>query len=432
MQKLFIVFGQTILTLLTLVSLTLNSVSTSYFGKLRLFPKEKNFVKIGGGGGLGKSKGLFKTAFTLVELLVVIAIIGVLIALLLPAVQAAREAARRMSCTNNLKQWGLSLHNYHITFDSLPGLGAKSKNGYSVQIRLTPYMEQSQIFANLDLKRDMFGGTSVMTGMDWFLSHVVDAAESTLPVLHCPSDTGPKSRVTSYSREEGVKISDGAQPLIAGTCNYMVCTGSDYARVQEPGVYPGTMGGPPTTVTKSNGLFYHSSAHNFAAITDGTSNTMAFSEACVGSAETVGGTYDEVVASNTYRILMYAEPPMGGTVFNFANGSETGLAASTLGGLDTHMTSNQNPSAGWQNNRGLSWVLIQPAYTTFSAFISPNAKMPSYWNMNQGFFIANNYHSGVVITAFADGSVRSVSNSVDLRQWRLAASISDGEVFSGF
>ncbi|MDR1493115.1 MAG: DUF1559 domain-containing protein [Planctomycetaceae bacterium] len=375
-------------------------------------------------------KSFIRRAFTLVELLVVIAIIGILIALLLPAVQAAREAARRMQCSNNLKQFGLALHNYHSTFNALPGLGSKSKNGYSVQIRLTPYMEQIQIFEKLDLKQDMFGGTNAMTGMDWFLSHVVEAAEATLPVLHCPSDSGPKSRVTTYSREEGVTISTGAQALIAGTCNYMVCTGSDYARIQEPGVYSSM--GSTTTVTKSNGLFYHSSAHNFAVITDGTSNTMALSEACVGVEGTTGGTYDEVVASNTYRILMYGEPPMGGALFDFASGSATGLANDTLGGLDTHMSSNQTPSAGWQNNRGLSWVLIQPAYTTFGAFLSPNAKMPSYWNMNQGFFMASSYHPSVVTTAFADGSVRGVSNSVNLKQWRLAASISDGEVFSGF
>jgi prepilin-type N-terminal cleavage/methylation domain-containing protein len=65
-----------------------------------------------------------KRGFTLVELLVVIAIIGVLIGLLLPAVQAAREAARRMSCSNNFKQIGLAIHNYHSNYDQLPTHGA--------------------------------------------------------------------------------------------------------------------------------------------------------------------------------------------------------------------------------------------------------------------------------------------------------------------
>jgi prepilin-type N-terminal cleavage/methylation domain-containing protein len=104
--------------------------------------------------------GSDKNAFTLVELLVVIAIIGMLIALLLPAVQAAREAARRMQCSNNLKQIGLALHNYHDTQNSFPALDASIghswQNQYgrgnpphdwwSVHIAILPYIEQNSYY----------------------------------------------------------------------------------------------------------------------------------------------------------------------------------------------------------------------------------------------------------------------------------------------
>jgi prepilin-type N-terminal cleavage/methylation domain-containing protein len=94
-----------------------------------------------------------KTAFTLVELLVVIAIIGVLVGLLLPAVQAAREAARRMQCSNNMKQLGLALHNYHSAYNQFPA-GAVSFEGYSwggtrhvsAAIFLMPFIEMSNLY----------------------------------------------------------------------------------------------------------------------------------------------------------------------------------------------------------------------------------------------------------------------------------------------
>ena len=100
-----------------------------------------------------------RAAFTLVELLVVIAIIGILIALLLPAVQAAREAARRMQCTNNLKQIGLALHNYHASHDSLPyGSGSccdrrhREAWGGIWPAMILPYLEQKPLYDQIDFK----------------------------------------------------------------------------------------------------------------------------------------------------------------------------------------------------------------------------------------------------------------------------------------
>ena len=129
--------------------------------------------------------GPVRRGFTLVELLVVIAIIGILVALLLPAVQAAREAARRMSCGNNLKQLGLSLHNYHDTYKTLPpggtsvhgrGLGQWGMSWYAF---ILPFIEQ-QNMANT-VRHDIRGSrTEEMAGCL--------GAEERLPVWHAGRD----------------------------------------------------------------------------------------------------------------------------------------------------------------------------------------------------------------------------------------------------
>ncbi|MBN1909696.1 MAG: DUF1559 domain-containing protein [Pirellulales bacterium] len=120
--------------------------------------------------------------FTLVELLVVIAIIGVLIALLLPAVQAAREAARRISCSNNLRQFGIGMHNYLSTHGVFPP-GAIFKNEsarwdcprMSYVAVLLPYMEQQQIYDRLDFSQP------------WEYEVHTPIRRTSLPYIHCPS-----------------------------------------------------------------------------------------------------------------------------------------------------------------------------------------------------------------------------------------------------
>src|SRR5271157_319813 len=104
-----------------------------------------------------------RRGFTLIELLVVIAIIAVLISLLLPAVQSAREAARRAQCTNNLKQIGLAMHNYHTANNTFPPGTAASYNtqnpgciawmGWSAQALMLNYLEQAPLYnaANFSL-----------------------------------------------------------------------------------------------------------------------------------------------------------------------------------------------------------------------------------------------------------------------------------------
>ena len=131
-----------------------------------------------------------RRGFTLVELLVVIAIIGILIALLLPAVQAAREAARRAQCSNNLKQIGLALHNYHDTNKTFPpgafwyayqGSTAVSLYRGSILVRLLPFLEQQPLYDRFDFKTE----TDNQTDADGEL-----LGAKIVPVYVCPSDTG--------------------------------------------------------------------------------------------------------------------------------------------------------------------------------------------------------------------------------------------------
>lgn len=223
-----------------------------------------------------------KQGFTLVELLVVIAIIGVLVALLLPAVQSAREAARRMSCSNNLKQIGLAVHNYHDTFLAMPAGSYHGTMG-TWQVVILPYIEQKNLH---DIYVDCGAVEKFRTGGKRY-GDIVNrqVVNKTIPNYSCPSDV--KTNTTS---------------LFSGITshNYVANYGNTTrGRVSPHGKTSTNQdnvfgGGPFIEVIGENkggwANYYSWVAHDntykasvrMAEITDGTSNTLAMSETIKG------------------------------------------------------------------------------------------------------------------------------------------------------
>lgn len=324
-----------------------------------------------------------RKGFTLIELLVVIAMIAVLIALLLPAVQQAREAARRVQCKNNLKQIGLALHNYHDTHRVFPPLGATSYYSYSPQAQLLPFIEQANLYDLVDFGQPLMDPTKPAYATTLNPPNAA-AAGYAVPVFLCPSDGG-----------QAVIIDDEGDVWAGG--NYYANVGS----------------GVGTTYYErrpSDGLFWSGSSVRFRDVTDGTSHTLCFTESLFG------------LKNGTTAMLVDPQRQMA-RVSGGAPGSLTGdalLAAS-------------RSSTSFDGRRGESWIRGLGYNALVSGFLSPNSRDPDVSHHGNGLIAARSHHAGGVNAAFCDGSVRFVSESVDLfGVWRPLFTRAGGEVVAEF
>jgi len=366
--------------------------------------------------------------FTLIELLVVIAIIAVLIALLLPAVQSAREAARRSQCTNNLKQLGLAVHNYHSTYNVIPAedmwmgatYGSQALGGSwgwnaSWPVCLLPNIEQGPLYNayNQGWAPDQPQNSTV--------------AYTALATLICPSDNqrqrpaypwAPMNYSGNFGGPGVIRQWSGTieTPFSCSTTNQIPING-----------WPvGTCWWGADSQLAYFGL---------EGITDGSSNTALFSEKLLGSSSQDPAPL--VNSSSAKRGIF-----LSSSISVAANSGNAQLAIQSMGICNslpgTTVATLGQGNASWLS--GFSWALGYPWHTVvnrYTHYNTPNkltclnpGDTGGLWGGLDGIVTVSSNHPGGVNICFADGSVRFVKDSVSPTTWWAIGTKSGGEVLS--
>lgn len=342
-----------------------------------------------------------RRAFTLIELLVVIAIIAILIGLLLPAVQKVREAASRMKCQNNLKQLGIAMHSFHDTNGSFPrtsygGSAIIGHDGnawqnwwrYSASYRILPYIEQDNLYRRF-----------VFDGGDWTATQYNGTFLVRLDTFICPSSTIAPSRS---------QVSWGGP-------------GSNYGWSTGSSIWANWAG------TNFNGMFSDTLEQKMTHIVDGLSNTLMASELLSGSGTTsaTSGKYpNDVFYTNN-------------GLFNAVVDKQFPSAAE----LDAIGSAARNSPSGVRGNNGALWAWYPAGHSTLTTAAPPNWRWPSAgadccpggahdWGF--GIIPPRSGHSGGVNGLLGDGSVRFITDTIDLRTFQLLGHASDRQAIAPF
>lgn len=340
--------------------------------------------------------------FTLVELLVVIAIIGVLVGLLLPAVQAAREAARRMSCSNNFKQLGLAIHNYHSAYKQLPQHGGGTSdtafrrsfnvtpNGNMLQLSmlvpLAPFYEQQAVWEQVSNPNDFDSdGTIDFPAMGPSLQNTDYRPWLTeIPTLRCPSDPG-----------QGL-------PAFART-NYAACTGDSGDRLADGPTNGGRVNAhpfprQPESRAASRGAFVTYTETKFRDILDGLSNTIMMGEIATDLGDrdkrTIvarrPGFSREELRDNPSLCMPLVDPER--PLFWMPGQATQGVA----------------------DGRGYRWAFHSAMYTGMNTILPPNQTVCSHNNTRLVQVVPpSSRHMGGCHILMSDGAVVFITDSIE-------------------